>query len=60
MEPCVDAPRRIAFVVCEKVKAELDRLVNMGVIVSQEQPTSWVNSMNPVKDKWKIPGLIKS
>ena len=29
-------------------------MVKMGVIVPQKQPTTWVNSMNPVKDKGKI------
>ena len=41
-------PRRIPFSVQSDVKAELDRLVNLGVIAPVTDPTEWVNQMADV------------
>ena len=37
----------------DKVKAELERMVTMGVIKSVTEPTSWVSSFVVVKKKGK-------
>lgn len=43
--PVVHPPGKIPIAIKEKVKAELDRMTEMGVIVKQEEPKEWVNSM---------------
>ena len=43
--PVIHPPRRVPFVLKPKLKAELQRMLEMGVISKVETPTSWVNSM---------------
>ena len=39
----------------DKLKAELDKMERMGVIMKQDQPTEWINSMvTPTKLNGKI------
>ena len=43
--PVVHAPRKVPFAIKNKLKAELDRMEQLGVIIKQEEPTPWVSSM---------------
>ena len=43
--PVIHLPRRVPFALRPKLKAELQRMLEMGVISKVETPTSWVNSM---------------
>ena len=43
--PVQHAPRKIPIALREKVKNELDSMVKAGIIVKEDKPTSWVNSM---------------
>ena len=43
--PLVHAPRKVPVALHDRVKEELQRMENDGVIKKQEQPTDWVNSM---------------
>ena len=43
--PVIHSPSRIPFALKPKLKAELQRMLGMGVISKVETPTSWVNSM---------------
>ena len=53
--PVIRAPRQIPLSLQDKVKAELDKMEANGVIVTQDQPTPWVNSMvTPIKSNGKI------
>lgn len=53
--PVVHPPRKIPIAIKYKVKTELDRMTEMGVIVKQEEPTEWVNSMiTVIKPNGKI------
>lgn len=53
--PVVHPPRKIPIAIKDKVKTELDRMTEMGVIVKQEEPTEWVNSMvTVIKPNGKI------
>ena len=50
-KPVVHAPRRVPVALRRKVKTELHRMEKLGVIVKQNQPTEWVNSMVVVAKK---------
>ena len=55
ISPVVHPPRKIPIAIKDKVKAELDRMTEMGVVVKQEEPTDWVNSMvTVIKPNGKI------
>ena len=43
--PKVDAPRKIPFKLSEKFKAELNKMVDMGVIEKVKEVSEWVNSV---------------
>ena len=47
--PVVHPPRRIPYMLRDKVKAELDRMARMGIITKVEQPTQWVSPIVVVK-----------
>ena len=47
--PVVHPPRKIPIVLKDRVKSELDRMEEIGVIVKQHEPTKWVNSMVTVQ-----------
>ena len=52
--PVIDPPRRIPHAIEQDVKKELDRMLKLGVIVYQDEPTPWVNSITIVKKPNKI------
>ena len=54
IEPCIDPPRRIPYAIQNQVKQELDRMLKLGVIVQQNSPTPWVNSITIVKKADKV------
>ena len=43
--PVIHPPRRVPFALKPKLKAELQRMLDMSVMSKVETPTSWVNSM---------------
>lgn len=43
--PVVQPPRKVPIAQREKVIEELKRMEKLGVIVGQEEPTDWVNSL---------------
>lgn len=43
--PVVDPPRKIPFSLHKSLKDELDRMVQLQVIIPVTEPTEWVNSM---------------
>ncbi|XP_055914355.1 uncharacterized protein K02A2.6-like [Eupeodes corollae] len=43
--PVVEPPRKIPFDLQKELKTELKRMENLGVIVQENQPTKWVNSI---------------
>ena len=53
VKPVIQPPRRIPVLMQDKVKAELERMVKMGVIKPVSKPTSWVSSFVAVKKKGK-------
>jgi len=49
--PVVHACRKIPFALRDKVKAELDRMEQLGVICKVDEPTEWVSSLVVVTKK---------
>ena len=45
VKPVVHPARRVPFALKEKLKAELNRMVSLGVIEKVDKPTDWVNSI---------------
>ena len=45
VKPVVQPPRQVPFALRHKLRAELDRMVSLGVIEKVDQPTDWVNSI---------------
>lgn len=45
VQPTIHVPRKVPLAIKGKLKAELDKMERKGVIVKQDQPTEWVNSM---------------
>ena len=43
--PVVNPPRRIPFMLKEKVRLELNRMERLEIITKVEEPTEWVNSI---------------
>ena len=54
VQPSIDPPRRIPHAISHKVKNELDRMIEIGVIAEQVEPTEWVNSITIVKKTNKV------
>ena len=52
--PCIDPPHRIPHAIHDNVKQELKRMVDLGVIIEQNEPTDWVNSITIVRKPNKI------
>ena len=44
-KPVIDAPRRIPHALKEKLKIELDKIVEQDVIERVTEPTDWVSSL---------------
>ncbi|XP_053570046.1 ankyrin repeat and SOCS box protein 4 isoform X1 [Bombina bombina] len=49
--PVIHSPRRIPIAIKDKLKEELDRMVNLGVLEKVDEPTEWVSSMVAVEKK---------
>ena len=45
ISPVVNAPRRVPFAIRKRLKAELDKMTEQGIITKVTKPTPWVNSM---------------
>lgn len=45
VEPIIEPPRKIPFKLNERLRKELDRMLNMKVITPVSEPTEWVNSI---------------
>lgn len=54
VQPVVHPPRRVPVSLRDRVKTELQRMEQMGVIVKQTEPTEWVNSMVTVVKPGKV------
>ncbi|GBL75327.1 Uncharacterized protein K02A2.6, partial [Araneus ventricosus] len=52
--PSVAAARKIPLALHDKVKAELNRMENMGVITKVEQPTEWVSNIVVIDNPNKL------
>jgi hypothetical protein len=46
--------RKVPTALGEQVRAELDCMVNLGVIAKQDEPTDWVSSMAVVRKLGKL------
>ena len=49
--PAIRPPRKIPVSMEQSVKTELDRMVQSGVIVPEDEPTEWVSQMVATKKK---------
>ena len=49
--PVVRPPRKVPRAMEERVKSELKRMTDLGVITPVNEPTEWVSSMVPAKKK---------
>ena len=52
--PTIHPPRKVPAALMDKVRAELSRMEDIGVIARQTEPTEWVNSMVVVNKGDKI------
>ena len=43
--PDVNIPRQIPYVLCGKLRAELEKMVKMEIIQAVNEPTDWVNNL---------------
>ena len=50
----IDPPRRIPHSIVDNVKNELDRMLELGVIAEQHEPTEWVSSITIVRKNNKL------
>lgn len=53
IRPVINRARRIPLSMADKVKAELDRMEQNGIIEKVDQPTDWVSSMVVIEKKDK-------
>jgi len=44
-QPVIHAPRKVPFLLRDKLKCKLDELVNQNIIEKVDRPTEWVNSL---------------
>ena len=44
-QPVIHAPQKSPISICLQVKAELDKMVKLGVITPVDEPTDWVSSV---------------
>ena len=51
VKPVIHAPRRVPLSLQPKLKQKLDSLVEAGVLIEQNEPTDWVNSLLTVEKK---------
>ncbi len=58
VKPVIRPPRRIPVSMQDKVKAEFERMVKMGVIKPVSEPASWVSSFVAVKVPMKRKFLL--
>ncbi|GBO18030.1 hypothetical protein AVEN_243957-1 [Araneus ventricosus] len=52
--PSVTAARKIPLALHDKMKAELNRMENMGVITKVEQPTEWISNIVVIDNPNKL------
>jgi hypothetical protein len=52
--PVIHPPRKVPAALRDKVKTELDRMVKLGVIAKQDEPTDWVHSLVTVRKPNKL------
>ena len=45
VKPVIHDPRKVPITLRDRVQSELQRIVDMGVIVRQDEPTEWVSSI---------------
>lgn len=54
VKPVVHPPRKVPLAIRDKVKEELDRMEELGVVSRQTEPTEWVSSMVTVVKPNKV------